>query len=339
MMIDRRAILTLGALAACSTWVGGLGRAALAQTKTAVRIGTSSVGSIYYVIAVGLTKLLQDHAGISATAEPVGGSVANVFALQADKVDLAVTNAIAAAEGYTGAGRFKKPVDVRLLAVGQRSYRQFIVRVGSGIEKPADLKGKTIIGKRPALPEIEKLTLALLKAAGVDPSSVRIVATTETNEAVDALRAGTADAVVMPGGANASYIKQLARDGRIKFLDIPDDMAKAMLGPGPQSIGLAKLPAGMYDGLDKPVNVFDIPTYLVADARLPDDVGYNVVKSIFDHVEQFHSFHSAAKEWTLEGAVDDPKVPFHEGAVRYFKEKKVWTAEHDKQQAALLKRS
>ena len=337
MTIDRRTAL---AMAAGAVTTAAFGRVpAFAQAGQTLRIGTSSVGSIYYVLAVGMTKLLREHAGISGTAEPVGGSVANVFALQADKVELAITNAIAASDGYRGKARFKKPVDLGLLAIGQSSYRQFLVRVGSGIEKPADLKGKTIIGKRPALPEVEQLTMALLKAAGVDPSSVKIVATTETNEAVDAIRAGTVDAVMMPGSGGSSYLKQLARDGKIKFMHIPDDMAKKMADSAGEAISVAQLPVGMYDGFDKPVNVFDIPTYMVADARVSEETGYKVMSAVFDHLDEFHSFHNAAKDWTVKGSLNDPKVPYHPGAVRYFKEKGVWTPELDKIQAALAKKS
>lgn len=335
MIINRRAAMALAGSAAATLALGRT--AALAEVAKSLRIGTSSAGSVFYILGVGMTKLLQEHAGISATAEPVGGSVANVFALQADKVELAITNAIAAVMGFTGGGRFKKRVEMGLIAVGQASYRQFVVRVGSGIETPADLKGKTIIGKRPALPEIEQLTTALIKASGVDPASVRVVATSETNEAVDALRAGTVDAAVIPASANASYLRELARDGKIKFLDIPDDMAKKMLGDGPQSITVKKLPAGMYEGLTKPVNVFNIATYFIADARVSEDTGYAVAKALFDNLKEFYTFHSTAKEWTIEQTLDDPKIPYHPGVVRYFKEKGLWTPEHEQRQAALLK--
>ncbi len=60
-----------------------IGSAAWAQSKT-LRIGTSSTGSVFYALAVGLTKMLDGHAKITATAEPVGGSTANIFAIAAD---------------------------------------------------------------------------------------------------------------------------------------------------------------------------------------------------------------------------------------------------------------
>src|SRR5690348_9649836 len=197
-------MLVAGALAATAL-VG------FASAQTALRIGTSSSGSIYYTLAVGLSSMLTKHANIAATAEPLGGSTANMFAIGADKVDLAITNAYAAYDAFHGNPPFKRKIAVGLFAQGSTSLRQIIVRVGSGIEKPEDLVGKTIIGKRPALPELGLITNALLKVYKIDPSKVRIISTTNTGEAINALKSNTVDAVVMPGTKGASYLQSLGR--------------------------------------------------------------------------------------------------------------------------------
>lgn len=332
--INRFAALAMAGSAALSLAAGAT---ALAQTK-ALRIGTSSSGSVFYTLAVGLSTMLPKHAGIPATAEPVGGSTANMFALDADKVDLAIANSGAAYDAYNKVAPFKKPIEVGLVAQGQPSYRQLIVRVGSGIEKPEDLAGKTIIGKRPALPEVALVTDALLKVYNIDPSKVKIVSTTNTGEAVNALKSDTVDAVMIPASRGASYLQSLAHDGKIKFLDIPDDKARAILALLPKSMSLGKLPAKTYQGQDKPVNVFGLSTYLVAAGRLPEDTVYKVTQGLFDHIGEFHGFHAEAKEWTLQQAVDDPKIPYHPGAIRYFKEKGVWSAKLDQTQAELKRK-
>ncbi|MGE0626586.1 MAG: TAXI family TRAP transporter solute-binding subunit [Hyphomicrobiaceae bacterium] len=327
------------AFAAITSTVIGLAAAAepASAQQTALRIGTSSVGSVFYAVAVGITRLLQEHEKISATVEPVGGSVANVFALGADKIEIAITNSTAAVDGYTGGGRFKgKKVNLGLIAVGAPSLRQFVVRVGSGIEKPEDLKGKTMVGKRPALPELEQLTMALFKVYNIPPSSVKVVATTETNQVVEALKAGTIDAAMMPGSAGAAYLKQLTRDKKITFLDLTDDKANAMLPLVHKAIVMTKLPANSYDGQTKAVNVFDTSTYLVADGRVSEENVYRVMRAIYDHFDEFRTFHSSVKDWVLARSLADPKVPFHPGAVKYLKEKGKWTAELQRKQDALL---
>jgi len=308
------------------------GGVAWAQTK-ALRVGTSSSGSVFYTLAVGLSSMLTKHADIATTAEPVGGSSANMFAINADKIDIAIVNAMAAFDGYHGSKPFRSKIDVGLIAQGAQSIRQIVVRVGSGIEKPEDLVGKTIIGKRPALPELGLITNALFKVYNIDPGKVRVVSTTNTGEALKAIKSDTVDAVVLPGSVGASYVQSLTHDGKIKFLEIPDDKFKAMSALLPKAIAPTKLAAKTYAGQDKPVNVYSIPSYLIAASRLPNDTVYKVTAALFDHLAEFHTFHSAAKEWTLKETLDEPKIPYHPGAIRYFKEKNLWTAGLDKLQA------
>jgi len=323
------ATLAIACLAAAAA-----GGSALAQTS-ALRIGTSSSGSIFYTLGVGLSTMLTRHADIAATAEPVGGSTANMFAIGADKVDLAIANAGAAFDAIHGNKPFKREIGIGLIAQGAPNLRQIIVRVGSGIEKPEDLVGKTLIGKRPALTEVALITDALLKVYGIDPSKVRIVSTTNTGEAVKAIKSDTVDAVVIPGSAGASYLQSLGHDGKIKFLDIPDDKVQAMMALLPKSMAKAKLPANTYPGQDKAVNVFSFASYLVAASRLSEDTVYKVTRTLFDNLKEFHTYHGTAKQWTVQESLEDPKIPYHPGAIRYFKEKKLWTPALDKAQAEL----
>lgn len=323
--------LTAGAIALTLAAGSGL---ALAQS-TALRIGTSSSGSIYYTLAVGLSTMLTKQANIAATAEPVGGSSANIFALAADKIDLAIVNAGAAYDGYHGEPPFKRKVAIGLIAQGQLAHRQLIVRVGSGIEKPEDLVGKTIIGKRPALPETEKITNALLKVYNIDPGKVKIISTTNTGEVISALKSDTVDGAVIPGGSGASYLRSLSEDGKIKFIDIPDDKIKAMQALLPKSLVVTVLPANTYKNQTKAIKVFSLSTYLVAASRVSDQTVYDVTKTMFDHIAEFHTFHGTAKAWTLDHTLTDPGIPFHPGAIRYFKEKGIWSPALEKLQGEL----
>lgn len=310
---------------------------ALAQSKS-VRIGTSSTGSVFYTLAVGLTKMLDKHASLPATAEAVGGSHANMFAIDANKVDLAVANSGAVFAAYHGVQPFKKPVELGLVAQGQQSYRQVVVRVGSGIKTPADLKGKTVIGRRPALPELGQISAALLKVYNLSPNEVNIVSTTNTGEAIKAIKGNAVDAAVLPGSKGAGYLRRLSHDKKIRFLEIPKDKIAEMQKYLPKSLSPAVLPAKSYAGQPNPINVFALTTYLVADSRIPADTVYKVAKTLFGNLKEFHTFHGAAKRWTLENTLDDAKVPYHPGAIRYFKERKLWTAKLGAQQNRLMRK-
>lgn len=303
--------------------------------QTALRIGVSSSGSVFYTLGVGMSSMLDKYAHISATAEPVGGSTANMFAIGANKVDLAIANAGASYNAFHGNKPFKSKVAVRLIAQGAPNLRQIVVRTGAGINRPEDLVGKTLIGKRPALPELGLITGALLKVYNIDPGKVRIISTTNTGEVVNALKSGTVDAAVIPGSAGAGYLQRMMRDKTIKYLQIPPDKLDAIVKMLPKYVGATTLPANTYENQPKDLKVFGLATYLVAAARIPDDTVYKVTSTLFDHIDEFHGFHAAAKEWTLSQALQPPTIPYHPGAIRYFKEKKVWTDALQNDQAEL----
>jgi TRAP transporter TAXI family solute receptor len=68
------------------------------------------------------------------------------------------------------------------------------------------------------------------------------------------------------------------------------------------------------------------------------EIVYGVVKAIFDHSDEFADTHPSAKYWSLKHKPVSLAVPYHDGAIRYFKEKELWTPEAQAYQEKILKR-
>ncbi|MGE3245439.1 MAG: TAXI family TRAP transporter solute-binding subunit, partial [Beijerinckiaceae bacterium] len=123
MPVLRKPLITGGFVIALST-SAGLG----VQAQEAIVFGTSSIGSTYYVLSVGMSEMIKKHAGISTTVQPVGGSIPNLFALATKKTDIIMSSSLAMQDAYLGNKPFRKPNDVRLIAQGQPNFRVIIVR-------------------------------------------------------------------------------------------------------------------------------------------------------------------------------------------------------------------
>ncbi len=68
------------------------------------------------------------------------------------------------------------------------------------------------------------------------------------------------------------------------------------------------------------------------------DLVYNMTKAM---VETFNDYKDGAPGnagWDIKRQLFAWAIPVHDGAVKYFKEAGVWTAEHDKHNAELIKR-
>jgi TRAP transporter TAXI family solute receptor len=288
-----------------------------ASAQEAVRFGTSSAGSLFYTLAIGASEIIHKHAKLNVNVEPVGGSTASLHSLGAKKIEMAMANSFASFSAFHGQSKFKKKIDIRLIIKGQPNYRSLVVRKASKIKSAADLKGKIIIGKRRALPENEMVMLAMMKAMGVPTGSLKLVSTTNSPQMYKALRAGSVDGAIIPYSPRSAPLVKVIHDDVIEF-------------------NAHTFKPGTFKNHKKPVHAFGLSTYIVARTDLSNDIVYKITKAIDENTKEFSSYHKAARAYTGKRTLDNFKLPLHNGAIRYFKEKGKWTAAHAKLQAKLL---
>jgi TRAP transporter TAXI family solute receptor len=307
-----------------------------ASAQEAIRFGTSSAGSLFYTLAIGASEIIHKHAKLNVNVEPVGGSTASLHSLGARKIEMAMANSFASFEAFYGQGKFKKKIDLRLIIKGQPNYRSLLVRKASKIKSAADLKGKIIIGKRRALPENERVMLAMLKAMGLSEKSIKMVETTNSPQMYKALRAGSVDGAIIPYSPRSAPLVKIIHDDLVEFFDLPKDTRDEAMKHIPAAFYAHSFKPGTFEGHKKPVHTFGLSTYIVARTDLSNDIVYKVTKAIDENNKEFTSYHKAARAYTGKGTLDDFKLPLHDGAIRYFKEKGKWTAAHAELQAKLL---
>jgi TRAP transporter TAXI family solute receptor len=252
---------------------------------------------------------------------------------------MAVLNSFAARNALLGEGTFQKggPAPLRLVYQGHTSLRQILARPGAGIRSFADLKGKVLIGKRRSLAELELITKALLKAYGMTENDVKIVETSDTQGAIQALEVGSVDAAVFPGGVHDPNVTELMQRKVAEYVPLDDakyTQALEELGP---AFAKFTIPTTMYPNLVAPARAFKMNALLVAAEGVSQETVYMVAKTLADHYEDVKRIHKGAAAYSLENTVDEPPLPFHAGMVRLLKEKGLWTADLQARQEKLLK--
>lgn len=309
------------------------------EKASPLSFGTASVGSSNYVITVGMANIITKRAGINVTAEAVGGADANVRGLKDKRIDLGMLNSYATASAFLGIEQFAKigKVPLRVLVQGQERYNYIVVRKASGIKTPADLRGKKFIGKRRALGDIGVVTNAMLKVYNTPKDAVKILETAETNEAIEALKTGAVDGAQLPGGARASNLMDLAQDVDVVFLSIPSDKFELMLKEMGPAFQEGVVSAGTYKGQDYPLHLPLLLLSVAVRADFQEDTAYKITKTLMENQKDLEAVHNVGKEWTLKNTLRKPAAPFHTGAIKYFKEKKVWTPALEQVQQQLLK--
>jgi TRAP transporter TAXI family solute receptor len=292
-----------------------------------ISIATGGTGGVWYPYGGGLARVISSHvAGVNATAEATAGTNDNLKFVRAGSADLAIVMADGLDEAHRGVGPFATigKVPARAIAVLYDNYTHVVARRGAGVRRVADLRGKTVSTGAPGS-GTETIALRLLRAAGLDPDrDVRRQALSAA-QSIDALRDGKIDALIWSGGVPTGAILDLAssRGTPVDFI-ASDDLVDAMNTAHGPLYRAAAIVRGSYPGLDRDVPVVVIPNLLVADAGMSDRLAYDVTRTMFERRDDLIAVHREARHLDPARAVLGSPVPFHPGAIAFYRERGTW---------------
>jgi TRAP transporter TAXI family solute receptor len=318
--------------------LSGIAWAKDSELPKSVAIGTTSVGSAPYVLSVGIADFITKYAGMNATAEVGGGGDAIARLLRDGKVQLAMLNSFSATHLYMGDLQFSKErrAPVRAILWGNLSPRQLVVREASGIKTISDFAGKRILSGRKVALDTEIVFDALMKVYGVPKGSVKEIPYSKPKEIMDALKMGTADGAIWPASAPNPLILELQEAVKLRFLSVSKEKWESLLKELGSAFFIWTLPANTYKNQPEEVYVPSIQMGFSTLKDFPEEAVYRIIKAIMSRFDEFKLIHPTAREWTLQTTLSQFCIPFHPGAIRYFKEIGVWKFERDKKQKAVL---
>ena len=304
----------------------GLAAAASAQDKVTISIATGPTSGVYYPLGGGIANVLSKYVpGYAANAESTAGSVANIQLMNQKKSDLALSMADAALDGYKGQGKFQGgAVPLRTLMIAYPNRMHVVTVEGTGINKFADLKGKRVSTGAPNS-ATELMAARVLEAMGLDQASDIRRERLDPGKSSDAIKDRKLDAYFWVGGIPTSAVTDLGASPGIKLKLVDHaDATDAMNKKYGQLYVRDTIPAKSYPGQDQPNQVVTVWNLIIARADMPDQVTYNIVKTIFDKRDELILVHKEAASFELKSQTNAASpIPFHPGAIKYFAEKGV----------------
>jgi len=120
-------------------------------------------------------------------------------------------------------------------------------------------------------------------------------------------------------------VRFISLDG-VRFISFTDDEERleAMQEWLPQMyFGQVDADAGI-PGIDEPTNIKVYDYTLFAPESVPDDLVYEVTKSLYENEENLLATGPVWAGFTAEGMSRDVDVPFHPGAIRFYEEAGAW---------------
>jgi TRAP transporter TAXI family solute receptor len=330
--------------AAICTLLLTIGSAEAQQLPKSVNIGSNPPGSVFYALASGLAKVVSEATPMQMAVQPYTGTSSFLPLLNSGELDFGINNFVDLALAYQGPDRLKiggrNPFphipNVRLVMRGSPLLVGLLVRKDSPIKTIHDIKGKRLTGEFPAQLANWYITFAALAGAGLSWKDVKVVAVPAANEGVDALVQGRADAALH--ALNSAKVREADASVGVRHLTIDcsaeGDKRIRQAVPGYYT-RMVKAGGGTAVVDDTCFVAFDI--CLTSSMAASDTVVATVIKAVWDNIEKLSPSHPAFKEWTRERAVDaDVTIPYHSGAISFYKEQKVWSAKMDEVQKKLL---
>ena len=251
--------------------------------------------------------------------------MANLLLIQQGRADVALSMADASWDAFKGQDKFKdRQVQVRALMVLYPNRMHIVTVEGTGINKMADLKGKRVSTGAPNS-ATQIMAFRVLEAYGINPEKDIIRERLDPGKSAEAIKDKKLDAFFWVGGLPTSSVTDLgATPGlKLKLVDHSEALDPMLKKYGPLYVK-DTIPAKTYPGQETTAQIVTVWNVLVADAKLSDQLAYNIVKTLFDRKEDLIRVHAEARNFDLKNQSGGAAViPYHPGAKKYFAEKGV----------------
>jgi TRAP transporter TAXI family solute receptor len=286
-----------------------------------------------YSQAVALGNILQRTYGVNLRVIPGRNDVSRLATLRAGRVHFSAggSEAVYAQEGILNfASKIWGPQPVRALLsnFSDSCSFTFATAADANINGVADLEGKRVTFVQGA-PSLNNATAALLSYANLTWDDVIRVEVGGYNASIDAILNNRADAA---GGACNSppFLRVEASPRGLKFPALPHNDAEAIARVRQRLPWY--VPHIAYEGPTLPADGLEVFTsaypLLVGLDTSEEAMVYSTVKIMHRHYEEYKDSAPGAMGWTFaRQKLEQAFLPFHEGAIRYFKESGEWTPE------------
>ncbi|MBI2204269.1 MAG: TAXI family TRAP transporter solute-binding subunit [Candidatus Rokubacteria bacterium] len=305
------------------------------------------VGSAGYIQAASIGHAMAQKAGITVRVIPAGNDVSRQAPLASGRAQfgaLGIASFLSQEAVFEFAGTDWGPQPVRIVGAAWGDFNTGNVAAGgdTGAKTVFDLKGKRIAWVVGA-PALNQNMTAFLACANLTWNDVKKTDFPSWGAAGRAVIEGTADAYI--ASTNSGVVYELAASPR-KYI------APAVPSPqeDPACWQRLKKAAPYFEynvaTVGAPPISKDAPhkgaTYgypiVTAYANQPDEIVYQQTKLLYDLLPDYVAAHPGNDGFDLKKQRLKWVMPYHNGAIRYFKEKGVWTAELEKHNQSLLKR-
>jgi TRAP transporter TAXI family solute receptor len=311
--------LAFAAAAACS---GGD-----APATQFLSIGSAPPGGAFFIVGGALADALTEHGDErwEVTSEATKGTLETIRRLDRGELELGLANSSITYFAVRGEGSWDKPYPMRSLITMAHNVLVFVTPRDSGIETIPDLAGKrVVVGVAGA--GWEFFMRPILEAHGLTYDDFTPLNNTQAGS-VDMLADGSADAAFLGGAVPTASIVQATTSSDMLLIPFDEDERLELTERYPFYFDVP-IPAGTYRGQDEEFAGLNCGSmHVIVHEDMDEALAYQITKTIYENGDAIAAKHPAGRFIRADNAVRDNGTPFHEGAIRYYRDIGIWPDE------------
>jgi TRAP transporter TAXI family solute receptor len=290
---------------------------------------TATTGGTYYPVGVAIATItksqLYETKGISLSAISSAGSLENIKLLRDNQAQFAMLQGIFAAWAWHGDGPIGRPQPwLRSIGALWQNADHFILHKDLTIDGTVwdldKLDGhRFVMGARNS--GAEKSGDHILRNLGIDYESKFDLAYMGYGATANAIQDGTIVGMNIPAGPPVTSItRAFAMVGEdLAFLSFTDDDIAAINKSYPLWSRYV-IKADTYPNQPMDIQSVAHPNIIAVRADVPEEVVYQITKTMWENLAALNEIHKATREVTLERVLRGIGAPLHPGAARYYRE-------------------
>ena len=291
-----------------------------------IKIGVSSAGGDWFRAGAKFSTLIPAALPEVASSTVIGGGVVNVTRIGKGEAQMAFALTPYPEQGYKGESKhYPTPLkNVRLIAsnLGRTVTVALVVLKDSPIKSINDLKGKRIVPGDRGWGTTE-LVEALMAGVGMPVEKFKAdggtISYTSITDRSKALQDKNVDAIFIPAQVNFPDLMAVQQAAGIRLIGFPDDLVDRTMATMPGLVK-SKVPKGLYGVVEQDLASPGFLQQLIVDAGLSDELVYRITKLWWEKIKDIHEIAPGLDQANVKMAMEHATIPFHPGALRYYKE-------------------
>jgi TRAP transporter TAXI family solute receptor len=292
-----------------------LAGAGAAQAQT-FGFATMQPGTLNHTSGSAVAKVLKEKAGMNVVIQPTAGESVLIPLVARGEAEFGIANIL-----EVEAAKAANP-NLRLIGSLHPLRGAFWVRKDTPMRAIADLKGKRVGLGYSAMRTIDPMVKSILASGGLTEKDITPVLIPNVVRGADDFASGAADMFFFAFGA--PKVREVdATVGGIRALEITEAGMVEARKIMPEGYLTPAAPGPFFVGVEKPMGVYSWDNMIFTNAKVSDETVIKLIDTMTKNKDDLIAIQPALREFSPAALYTAYDIPYHPGALKYFKDNNI----------------